>query len=515
MINLRQTLVKFYVIVTLLFMPLYYENGYFNTLDAKSHIFWVASGIVIAVTIIIAVLEILVEKRTPGPVLAEKGRFSVMDGAILSFGIVALVSCVLSDYKVYAFTGSQGWNIGGWTIIALVFTYFFVSRNYTFEKDLWVYSTIACACLYVLGLLNGLGVDPLGLHAKLADSEMFEYIATIGNINSYSGYLSLSLPLLSMVAIIDERRWLRNTLYVVLFFGYTNLFTNNSAGGFLGVGVGFCFLIYYCLKDPSKYRRLLTLGLIFSASCLLMELAVKFWPIEMVELSDVSLVLTDKLLFVPIAVVCGVLLLVDIKKHEIFTERFASIVSKIFAAIVIVAVIAAVAYTATHFSGKWGTKRGWIWGFAVSVFSAGSIREKLFGVGPDCFGIPVMDMFEEFINEHWGKRIANAHNEFMQYLVTTGIFGLASYCMMWITSFVEYVKRISWRDEKAPFFFAIMGYMGQAIVNNPQALNMATLFLFFGIYRSFDLPHEDPAIIVDDTPSKGKKKSKKKSGKRR
>ena len=51
-----------------------------------------------------------------------------------------------------------------------------------------------------------------------------------------------------------------------------------------------------------------------------------------------------------------------------------------------------------------------------------------------------------------------------------------------------------------------MGYMGQAVVNNPQALNMATLFLFFAIYRSFDLPHEmTESILSYESGSKGKR----------
>ncbi len=96
-----------------------------------------------------------------------------------------------------------------------------------------------------------------------------------------------------------------------------------------------------------------------------------------------------------------------------------------------------------------------------------------------------MNAFSDFIEEHWGKRIANAHNEYLQYLVTTGILGAVSYIMIYVSSFYDYIKKKHWCEEKGIWLFGIMGYAGQAVVNNPQALNMATLFLFLAIYRSF------------------------------
>mgnify|MGYP002853546213 CR=1 FL=1 len=504
---MKQTLITFYVVVTCIFMPLYYENGYFNTLDAKAHIFWATSGVTMGVALVIWCVNSIMTERLLPEFAKIKAQISLMDIAMAAFGMGAVLSCLFSDYKMYALTGSQGWNIGAWTIFALVFTYFYISRNYVYDKYLWIYILVAASCLYFLGFCNGLGLDPLGLHTKLSDSEMFEYIATIGNINSYSGYLSLSLPLLSMVYIIDSRKWLQRWLGVALVFGFMNLVVNNSDGAFLGAGLGLVFMVYYCLKNPERYGRLLQVGMFFGLGMAIMRMFVMFWPIEMVELSGLSNVLTQFRICMPLFAVCLLLFAVYYVKPEIFTEKLGKVLSILFAIAAIAAVVAIVAYTAMHFTGSWGTKRGWIWEFAVTVFAQGSLREKIFGVGPECFSIPVMDQFSDFISEHWGKRIANAHNEFLQYLVTMGLVGLISYCAMWLSAWREYVKRISWREEKAPFFFAIMGYMGQAIVNNPQALNMATLFLFFGIYRSFDLPHEEVRSILDyDSKSKKKKK---------
>ena len=502
--QINQILAKFYVIATLVIMPFYVENGYFNTLDAKSHVFWAASGVLMGAWAVLGIVVLVMRfitgddkkptkrrkdqgKAAPKTLGGNPFEFSLMDIAVIAFAAVSVISWLLSEYGVYALTGEQGWNIGAWTIVALAFTYFFISRCYTHDKYLWVYIIAACLVLYLLGFLNGLDIDPLAMHTKLTEKEHFEYIATIGNINSYSGYLSLTVPVVTFAFITDDRRWLVIPAGCAVFLGMTNLIVDNSDGAFLGAGAGLLFLVYYCLKDKRLYAKLFLAGLIMGAACALMGLIVAVHGDAMAKLSGVAGMCTEPRVFCPGIALCLVALVLSRKFADRAGERFTRTVSVVFAVIVLVGIAAGIIYTAMHFSGKWGTKRGWIWGFAIEVFSQGSFKNKLVGVGPECFGIPVMEQFSEFISEHWGKRIANAHNEYLQYLVTMGILGMISYIMLYLSSFIAYLKRKNWNVTRAAMFFAIMGYMAQAAVNNPQALNMATLFLFMGIYRSYEI----------------------------
>jgi len=133
--------------------------------------------------------------------------------------------------------------------------------------------------------------------------------------------------------------------------------------------------------------------------------------------------------------------------------------------------------------------------FSMELFAQGSIKDKLIGVGPDSFATPMMDNFGEFIEEKWGKRVANAHNEYIQYLVTMGITGAVSYIMLYVSSFREYLKRNGWFEQKAAVFFGIMGYAGQAIVNNPQAMNYAIFFVLLAMLRGMKEEVSKPAPI--------------------
>jgi O-antigen ligase len=94
-----------------------------------------------------------------------------------------------------------------------------------------------------------------------------------------------------------------------------------------------------------------------------------------------------------------------------------------------------------------------------------------------------MERFGDFIAEKWGERVANAHNEYLQYLVTMGLAGLAAYAGIYLSALKEYWKKESWSISRMAALAGILGYMGQAAVNNPQALNMATLFVLLAIFR--------------------------------
>ncbi len=489
----KKVIVKFYVAAVLLVVPIYYENGYFNTLEAKARIYWIVSGIALATFLAVVLMQGIMGEKIFAGLKARFKQFNMMDICVLAFGLTAIVSWLLSSYGTSALVGDQGWFMGAWTLFSLCLMYFIVSRYQPFDKWTFVFVTISATVLYTLGFLNGLDIDPLGLHRLLIQKEHFEYISTVGNVNSYSGYLSLTLPLLAMVFTIEKRKWLRVWSGIILALGFTNLYMGSSDGAFLGFALGIMFYIYYCLQHREYYDKVLIVGLFYAAATFVVKLAGWFWPGDHVEFQGVAAFILGHNLYIPLAILCVVLLLLKpfLVKHT--SQKSDRVLSIVVGVVFLAAVVLVVGYNAMHFSGSWGTKRGYIWTIAVTVFGEGTFKDKLVGVGPDCFGIPVMNQFSDFISEHWGKRVANAHDEFLEYLVTMGILGLVSYVGMYLSSFKDFVKRDHWTEEKAAFFFAIMGYMGQAVVNNPQAMNMAFLFLFLAMMRSFAFPEEkDP-----------------------
>ena len=498
--EIKGYIARFAVAAVLIVTPIYYENGYYNTLVAKAHVVWAIAGVTLAAFLIVTLVQTV---RAPQQLADEwrsfRGSFGLMDAAVAAFGITALVSSFLSENMYAAFTGIRGWRMGGITLALLAVLYFLVSRYAGKDHYLWVYVAIAATVEYVLGFLNGLDIDPLGLHTNLVSSEHFEYISTVGNINSYSGYLALTLPLLTMVWITEKRTWLRVWVGLLLVVGFTNPYMNNSDGAWLGICFAMLFVIYYSLKDRAKYDRLLQAGLLFAISGLLVQFGIHFLTDNHVEFGGISAAMLNYHLYLLIGAFCLLMLLLKKPLEKITNARTDRGMAITFGVLAVLAVAAVVLYNASIFEGSWGTKRGWIWMLSMQLFAEGSIKDKLVGIGPDCFGILMMDRFGDFISEHWGKRVANAHNEYIQYLVTMGLAGAVSYLGMYVSAWRRYVKRIHWSESKAVCFVAIMGYAGQALVNNPQAMNMAILFVCMGLFRSPDAECAPGAISAEKT----------------
>lgn len=118
-----------------------------------------------------------------------------------------------------------------------------------------------------------------------------------------------------------------------------------------------------------------------------------------------------------------------------------------------------------YFDQNWGTHRGHNWGLLMGHFSEFPLWKKLIGSGPETYGIVtrIYDYYE--MKNAYGEIYDSAHNEYLQYLFTTGIIGLVSY-LGWLSFGVadtlRKVKRAPWAKACA---FAVIAYGAQAVVN--------------------------------------------------
>ena len=107
------------------------------------------------------------------------------------------------------------------------------------------------------------------------------------------------------------------------------------------------------------------------------------------------------------------------------------------------------------FNDDWGTHRGYIWRNAMECFEQFPIMKKVFGFGPDTFGIVLLDKTQGNI---YGQIFDNAHNEYLHYLITVGITGLIAYLVFIISFIVRVIRKAGKNQYIVAAFFAVICY---------------------------------------------------------
>ena len=147
------------------------------------------------------------------------------------------------------------------------------------------------------------------------------------------------------------------------------------------------------------------------------------------------------------------------------------------------------------FNNEWGTYRGYIWRATIEEFSKLNIIHKLFGTGPDTFGIYMYRLRYDDMLSKTNQYFDSAHNEYLQYLFTHGIIGLISYIVLLVAvisrGFRAGINMVKDNKKSAVLLglsFSVFSYAIQAIVN--INIPIAAVFFFMFIMLTYALSKE-------------------------
>ena len=116
------------------------------------------------------------------------------------------------------------------------------------------------------------------------------------------------------------------------------------------------------------------------------------------------------------------------------------------------------------FNDNWGTNRGYCWRIGWESYMQQPLIHKLFGFGPDTFGILTWPFRQDSLDTY-GVFFESAHNEYFQYLVTMGPFTMIAYILFLVSS----CARMFRYAKVQPWILAPLGatvcYGAQALVN--------------------------------------------------
>ena len=461
-------------IVTLILVPLCIKGSYFGLIELKARAFLYAAVPAVLLAAVLAAAGIFFD--------GGRRKNSVRKSAILLLiiSLWSLFSSFMSISPELSLTGSRGWKVGSIMTVVLILTTIIVSGNLQFHSYMLLPIMAVNIFINALAVIQSAGINVFGLQNGLIKEQYYVYMTTIGNSNSYSGYLCLLLPLFWGAFLSCKERATELLYGLFAAVGFMGLIMAESDSSYAGIGICLLFMLLFVFGSDDhaeQYLKRSSVLLVLYGGCLLF---VRYFPMFEAKRAEFA-GLSWKMLCSPvpeILISCGILLyllagrLIQSKK-----ERYLLIALE---ALIIVTICGFAVNLVMNFNDGWGNGRGEIWRISWEYFCKLPLRYKITGIGPEM-------VFQAFIAHlaETGSNVVTAHSDIMQVLLTQGIVGLALYFAFWGYLTALFFRKKLWKSTSVVFFFPLAAYWGQSLFCTVYPITAAVFSFMTGLYLRY------------------------------
>ena len=461
-------------IVTLILVPLCIKGSYFGLIELKARAFLYAAVPAVLLAAVLAAAGIFFD--------GDRRKNSVRKSAILLLiiGLWSLFSSFMSISPELSLTGSRGWKVGSIMTVVLILTTIIVSGNLQFHSYMLLPIMAVNIFINALAVIQSAGINVFGLQNGLIKEQYYVYMTTIGNSNSYSGYLCLLLPLFWGAFLSCKERATELLYGLFAAVGFMGLIMAESDSSYAGIGICLLFMLLFVFGSDDhaeQYLKRSSVLLVLYGGCLLF---VRYFPMFEAKRAEFA-GLSWKMLCSPvpeILISCGILLyllagrLIQSKK-----ERCLLIALE---ALIIVTICGFAVNLVMNFNDGWGNGRGEIWRISWEYFCKLPLRYKITGIGPEM-------VFQAFIAHlaETGSNVVTAHSDIMQVLLTQGIVGFVLYIAFWGYLTALFFRKKLWKSTSAVFFFPMAAYWGQSLFCTVYPITAAVFSFMAGLYLRY------------------------------
>lgn len=506
-----------FVLSILCVFPLVYHDFYFDILQTKYKYYYINAIVLIGITVTVAIINFVKTYESYGiddiknlfRKRKERNYFLVPKISLLCFLIIAVISTLQSDYIYEAFWGNEGRFTGLFLLLLYGLSFFIVSRYFVFKRWYLDAFLITGMLVCLFGIVQYFGIDVLGFKETMQEVQRSMFASTLGNINTYTAYIALVIGVASALFIISEDRYGTIWYYVCMVISFFAIVTGQSDNAYLALGALFGFLPFCAFKKRRGIRRYILMLATFFTVIQVVDYANFIWSDRVLGVDGLFNVLVnyDNLLGLVIVLwtICACWYYIDKRRHKDGSDEVNKRVRITWGVLLALGVIV-ISYMLldANFGGNpdkygvlsrylvinddWGTRRGYVWRIGMEYYREFPLLQKLFGYGPDTFGILTTKYNLDEMVSLYGEVFDSAHNEYLQYLITIGLLGAISYLTLLISSVVLMVKRAAEKPYMLALMFAVLCYGVQAFVNInlPIATPVMWTLLMIGVSGKYE-----------------------------
>ena len=469
---LKKKLVDIYVFFMVGLFPLLMNHGFADITKAKSDIFLIA-------TVIFSCFSLAICLGDADWSWISKKRNWLIYSAIVVIG----VTTVFAWNSQYALTGECGRYHGAivyWAYCAAALCIINFGSFNNIVLDVLIGTGFISG---VIAVLNFYEIDVLGTLEIIVDHQKHAFISTLGNINIFAAYLSIVTPVAVVKAINEENKKKRIFYYSAIVCMFAAMMACISDSVYITLIVIGAILPFFYLSDSEKRKRLVWMLVLFTGTLLTMNIMNQKLEYPLIYVDGILRHFSNRNLCIVLFIISIVVTI----SCKIFDKTFAKLTEKqwriLWGSLCGVFAVLFICFYASRavFDGTWGSYRGIIWKEGWMFFTNQEPLRKIFGIGLDS----VYPAFYEFwgAGEFAANKPAlydNVHNEYLQYLITTGFVGVALYLFIMGTILYNLFRKAKENDVVLAVAMAGVCYMAQAVVNiNMSSVTAIIMVLLF------------------------------------
>ena len=479
------------------FYLLWVDNGYFNITFTRYMTFMVlTSGFVVLAMICLAV-RLWREGEEDIPVAPAQGveRWKKPGLWMLAFLLSNMFAYAVCTQKEDALYGRSGRYMGLLIYLAFGLMFFLLGMGIDIKKELFYVFAAGSAVAMCVAISQHMQskVFPFSgfgsyLKEGISDSQYTQFVSTFGNINIFAGFLCIAIPVFIGMFVFFDTWHAKLVAAVLLVLGGYAIFVANSDSTYFGIALASVCIFLLALWHKKTLEFFLAYVLLAFGN-LWVELMNTYGKhvrydkkrggfalaIDRLDYAEIFLLVTAGL------AMAALYLRRVLANRETDRKKVLKCVIAGMAALAVIAVVWLVAIKkAVSFplDYKWGSFRGYIWTKICELYRDAPLVNKLFGYGQESVRMLVEGAYYQEMLEVTGRTYDNAHNELLQYLLTTGACGLVSYLGLFICS-VRYMLVHAKGDAKVYVcLFAVIGYFAQSIISLNQPITTPLFFVF-------------------------------------
>ena len=468
----KHSLVNYYLALMFSFFPLFLTEQYAHARLDKYFFYVIATAVFIISTGLCMYFSYGEEIRADHKA-ALLTPLSVTDICMLCFLGFAVISTLMTEHPNEALLGPNPFvsatihsrNNGLLLIFLYTMMYFIITRNYVKKDYVFIIYLVTSSIIALLTVLNFFYIDPLHMLEGYDEATIADFGSTLGNKNIIAAFMCIFL----------------------------------STSDILGLLVILPVMAIFCARSFNYLKRyLLALTILFASGKVLWIFALIIGDHNKGFEFMQHFLIYDKLMFLPIAVCCLLYLLLMFFEKKLEARYPAKAVTITFTVLFVIGMIAALGAfirfsfidretdigsfkKLLRFDDYWGTHRGFMWRVSFEEFAKFKPLQILFGTGPDTAYYVLQPHFGELSSRFGDSSTDCAHNEFINYLLTQGVLGLAAYLGVMGSVIVRAIKTAKKDPTVLIFVCPVICYLAQSVVNLYNPIVTPFLFIFLSL----------------------------------